>query len=103
MVCRSPPKINSSKDEQNIHSISFEANLKHAWTMDIGLLLYGSMEQDHAIFRQCVTCHPNKLVHLRLCQHSQGDQVGSVGRMQLRPSDIVVSPDILRLFLWFPY
>jgi len=24
-------------------------------------------------------------------------------RMQLRPSDIVVSPHILRLFQWFPY
>jgi len=34
---------------------------------------------------------------LRLCQHSQGDQAGSVCKMQLRPSDIVVSSDILRL------
>jgi len=33
-----------------------------------------------------------------LCQHSQDAQVGSICRMQLRPSDIVVSPDILRLF-----
>jgi len=55
------------------------------------------------IFRQCITFHPNNLVHLRLYQHSQGAQVGSVCRIQLRSSDIVVSPDILRLFSWFPY
>jgi len=42
--------------------------------------------------------HPNNLVHLRLCQHSQGAQAGSICRMQLRPSNIRVSPDILRLF-----
>jgi len=28
------------------------------------------------IFRQCITFHPNNLVHLRLYQHSQGAQVG---------------------------
>jgi len=40
------------------------------------------------IFRQCITFHPNNLVHLRLYQHSQGAQVGSVCRIQLRSSDI---------------
>jgi len=35
-------------------------------------------------FRQCITFHPHTLVHLRLCQHSQGVQVGSVCRMQLK-------------------
>ena len=32
-----------------------------------------------------------------------GAKVGSVCRMQLRPSDTVVSPYIMRLFKWFPY
>jgi len=43
------------------------------------------------IFRQCVTFHPNNLVHLRLCQHMQGAQVGSICKMQVRPIDVVVS------------
>jgi len=42
--------------------------------------------------------HVNNFVHLRLCQHSQGVQVGSLCRIQLKPSKILVSPDILRLF-----
>jgi len=48
-----------------------------------------------------MTFHRNNFVHLRLCQPSQDAQVESVGKMQLRPSDIVVSPDILRLFNGF--
>jgi len=50
------------------------------------------------IIRHCITFHPNNLVHLSLRQHSQGVQVGSTGSMQFRPSIIVVSPDIVRLF-----
>jgi len=39
------------------------------------------------------------LIYVRsFCQHSQSAQVGSVCRMQIRPSDIVISPGILRLF-----
>jgi len=49
-------------------------------------------------FRQCITFHPSNLVSLRLCQDSQGAQVGSICRMELRPGDIVVSPHVLRLF-----
>jgi len=75
-----PSKINCSKDEQNIYIISFEANWKHAWT-----LVYFITAATPCIFRQCVTFHPNNLVHLRFCQHSQGDQVGSICRMQARP------------------
>jgi len=63
--------------------------------MDIGLF-FGATRT--CIFRQCITFHPNNLVHLRLCQRSQGAQVGAICRMQLRLSDIVVSHDILRLF-----
>jgi len=43
----------------------FEANWKHAWTM-----VYCSGEaRTQCISRQCITFHPNNLVHLRLCQH----------------------------------
>jgi len=52
-------------------------------------------------FRQCIAFRPNNLVHLFLCQHLQGAHMGSICRMQLRPSDVIVSPDILRLFQWF--
>jgi len=42
------------------------------------------------IFRQGITFHPNNLAHLHLCQHSQGVQVGSICRMQLKPCDMGV-------------
>jgi len=71
----------------------FEGNWKHAWT-----LVYFFRAARTCIFRQFIIFHPNNLIHLRLCQHLQGAQVGSFCRMQIRPSDIVVSPDILRLF-----
>jgi len=45
--------------------------------------------------------HPKKLgspvLGLCFCQHSQRAQEGLISRVQLRPSDIIVSPDILRL------
>jgi len=41
-------------------------------------------------FRQCVTFHPNNLVHLHLCQRWHCAKVGSICRMQLRPSDMGV-------------
>jgi len=63
--------------------------------MDIGLFLFGNKNMH---FRQYITFHPNNLVHLRLCQHSRGAQVRSICKMWLRPSDIVVPSDILRLF-----
>jgi len=50
--------------------------------MDIGLFLLAART---CIFTQCIAFHPNNLVHLCLCQHSQGVQVGSICRMQLRP------------------
>ena len=80
---------NSSKDEQIIYIISFEASWKHAWT-----LVYFFAEARPCIFGKFVAFHPNNLVHLHLCQCSQGDQVSTICRIQLRPSDIVVSPDI---------
>jgi len=52
--------------------------------MDIGLFLG---QQDHALW-QCITFHPNNFFQLRLCQHSQRSQVGSICRIQLRSSDI---------------
>jgi len=48
--------------------------------MDIVLFLWG---RKTCIFRQSITFHPNNWVHLRLCQHSQGAQVGYICRMQL--------------------
>ena len=60
------------------------------WFMSLG-------QQEHACLGNALF-HSNNLVHLRHCQHSQGPQVGSICRMQLRRSDIVVSPDILKLF-----
>jgi len=42
------------------------------------------------IFRQGITFHPNNLAHPHLCQHSQGVQVGSICRMQLKPGDMGV-------------
>jgi len=48
---------------------------------------------------QCITFHPNNLVHLHLCQQFHGAQVGSICRIQFRPSDIVVSPDIFEVVL----
>jgi len=87
---RKPTKISSSKHEQNMY---FEAHRKHAWA-----LVYFFWATRTCIFRQCITFHPNNLVHLHFCQHLQGAQVGSIYRMQLRPSDIVVSPGILRWF-----
>jgi len=57
-----PPKINSSKHQQNIlYGLKFEANWKHAWT-----LVYFFAGARTCIFRQCITFHPNNLVHLRL-------------------------------------
>ena len=50
------------------------------------------------IFRRCIAFHPNNLVHLRVCQHSQGAQVGLVCKIQLRRGNVVVSLDILRFF-----
>ena len=84
MVCWSPTKINRSKHEQYMY---FEAYWKHAWT-----LVHFFWAARTYIFRQCITFLPNNLVHLCLCQHLQGAQVGSVCRMPLRPSDIMVSP-----------
>jgi len=103
VVCWSPTKINSSKHEQNIwyvftkinsskheqniwYVLNVEANWKHAWT-----LVYFFGEARTCICRQCITFNPNNLVHLRLCQHMQGAQVGSICRIQLRPIDVVVS------------
>ena len=85
MVFWSSTKINSSKAEQNSYSISFEANWKHAWTM-----VYFFARARPCSFRQCVTFHPNNLVHLHLCQQWQGAQVGSICRMQFRPNDMGV-------------
>jgi len=62
-----------------------------------GLFLWDSK---HMHFRQCIAFYPNNLARLPLCQ---GAQVGSVCGMQLRPSDIVVSPVILRLYQWSPF
>jgi len=53
--------------------------------MDIGLFFWATRS---CTFRHCITFHPNNLVHLHLCQHSQGAEVGSVWRIQLRPYDI---------------
>jgi len=55
-------------------------------------------QQDHAFLGSALHFSQNILIHLRFCQYSQGFNVGSVCKMQFRPSDIVVSPDILRLF-----
>jgi len=55
------------------YSISYEVNWKHAQ-----ILVYLFVGARPRIFKQCVTIHPNNLVHLRLCKLSQGDQVGSV-------------------------
>ena len=65
-------------------------NWKHAWT-----LVYFLGAARTCVFRQCVTFYPSNLVRLRFCQHSQGAQVGTICRMQLRPSDVVVSLHIL--------
>jgi len=99
LVCWSTTKINSSKHERNIqYGLNFEANWKHAWAL---VCFFGLART--CSFRQCITFHPNNLVYLRLSQHSQDAQVlGWICRMQLRPSNILVSPDILRLFQWFP-
>jgi len=61
----------------------FEAIQKHAWA-----LVYFCGAARSCIFRQCITFPPNNLVHLCLCLHSQGDQVGSICKMQLRPRDM---------------
>jgi len=55
-------------------------------------------QQDHTFLGSALHFSQNILTHLRLCQYSQDVKVGSVCKMQFRPSDIVVSPDILRLF-----
>jgi len=55
------------------------------------------MSSKNMRFGQCITFHPNNVVHLRLWQHSQGAQVDSTGVMQLRPSDISVSPDVFEI------
>jgi len=64
--------------------------------MNIGYYFLG--QQEHAFLGSVFTFHPNNLAHLRLSQRSYGEQVSSICRMQLRPSDIVVSPGILSLF-----
>jgi len=62
--------------------------------MDIGLILRGSEE---CIFRKYL-----HFIQITLFTYvfgcTQGVQVGSICRIQLRASDIAVSPDILRLF-----
>jgi len=68
--------------------------------MDIGLIRWDSMSMH---FWQCIAFHPHNLVNLCLWQHLQGASMGSVFSLQLRSSDILVSPDILRWFWWFPY
>ena len=68
--------------------------------MHIGLFLWASKNMH---FSQCIIFCPINLIHLRLCQHLYCAQVGSIYRMQLRPSDIVVSPDIFRLFQAFGF
>jgi len=65
--------------------------------MGIGLFIYGSKNMHF----EAMHCISNNLVHLRLYQHLQDAHVGSICRMQLRPVDVVASPDILRLFHWF--
>jgi len=87
MVCWTATKTNSSKHEQNTqYVLKFETNWKHAWALVCFLGVART-----CIFRQCITFYSNNLVHLRLCQHMQGAQVGSICRMQLRPIDVVVS------------
>ena len=99
MVCRSTTKINSSKQEQNIwYGLNFELNWKHVWTLD-----YCFGEARTCTFRPCITFHPNDLMYISLCQHMQDAKAGAICRMQFRPIDGVVSPDILRLFWWFLY
>jgi len=95
LVCWSATKINSSKYEQNsLVWNKLKTCMKLAY-------FFGAART--CILRRCITFHPKNLVYLRLYQHLQGAQVGSVCRIQLRPSDIVVSHDILWLFHWSPY
>jgi len=54
-------------------------------SMDVSLFLWAART---CIFRRNITFHSNNLVYLHLCQHSQGAQVDSIWRMQLRPSGI---------------
>jgi len=58
------------------------------WSKSKTCMGIGSFPWRTGIFGQCIRFNPNNLVHLRLCQHSQGAQVGSICRMQLRPSGI---------------
>ena len=91
IVCWNPTETNCTK-----YVICFETNWNNAWTL---VNFFGTTKT--CIFSYCITFYPNTSVHLRLSHHSQGDYVGSVCRMQLRPSLIVVSPENLRLFKGF--
>jgi len=91
IVCWNPTEINCAK-----YVVCFGANWNNAWTL---VNFFGTTRT--CIFSYCVTFYPNTSVHLRLSHHSQGDHVGSVCRMHLRPSLIVVSPENLRLFKGF--
>ena len=82
--------------ETNSQNMSKTCNL--VWTklktcINISLFFVASRTY---ICKQCIKFHSRNLVHVRFCQHLQGVQVGSICRMQLRPSDVVVSPYILR-------
>ena len=90
IVCWNPIETNCTK-----YVVCFEENWNNAWTL---VNFFGTRT---CIFSYCITFYPNTSVHLRLSHHSQGDHVGSVCRMQLRPSLIVVSPENLRLFKGF--
>jgi len=70
--------------------------------MDIGHWFISLRQQEHAFLGSALDFIQITWCTLLLCHHSQGAQVGSIRRTQLRPSDIVVSHDIWRLFQWFP-
>jgi len=89
MFCWSPSKIKSSTYEQIIFSKQIE-NIHGNW-----LFLLGSKNTHFLI-------HPNNFTYVFVNIRSMPKWV-QMCRMQLRPSDIVVSPHILRLVWWFPY
>jgi len=69
-------------------------NMHGHWFVSLG-------QQEHAFLGSAL--HSIEITWIRLSQHLQSAQVGSICRLQLRPDDVVVSPDILILFQWFPY
>jgi len=94
-------QFHTQLSNHRMHWLTKNAFIFFLQTEPIWVYLFGAARA--CIFRQCITFHPNNMVHLRLCQHSHGAQMGSVCRIQLGPSHIVLLPDSLRLFLWFSY